>query len=232
MITNNVIQRTFRIHYKGRNGTCFTITVENEMYLITARHIVEEITGFDFVEIYYDGEWAKVRVNLIGHTSKSVDISVLTGNFSFSADFLMPASRVGLIYGQDVYFLGFPDVVDVDDTTSSIMELNRNFPLPVAKHAIASTMGNDKHFFIDGYGNTGFSGGPVVFKPSDNNNYHVAGVIVNYKPEIFPVYKTELQAKNEGGFGSEIVGYYRSNSGTITVSWIKQAIDLIKNNCG
>ena len=57
MITSNVIERTFRINYKGRGGTCFTITVEDEMYLITARHIVKEIKGSDVVQIYRDGKW-------------------------------------------------------------------------------------------------------------------------------------------------------------------------------
>ena len=232
MITSNVIHRTFRINYKGNMGTCFTITIENKMYLITARHIVEEITGFDCVEIYYDGKWAKVRVNLIGHTSKSVDISVLTGNLSFSVDHPLPASCAGLCYGQDVYFLGFPNVIDINEESSQVRELNRNFPLPVAKHAIVSCLVNKNHDWIDGYANPGFSGGPVVFKPGDSNDYHVAGVIVNCKPEIFPVYETELQAKNGGGLGSKIVGYYRGNSGTITVSNIERAVDLIENKHG
>ena len=120
---------------------------------------------------------------------------------------------------------------NVDDTTSSIMELIRKFPLPTVKHAIVSTLGNDDHFFIDGYGNRGFSGGPLVFKPSDSNDYQVAGVIVNYKSEIIPVYKTILQANNDGA-GVPPIGYMKGNSGTITVSWIKHAVDLIKNNRG
>lgn len=229
MITSNVIHRTFRINYKGNIGTCFTITVENEMYLITARHIVEEIRDRDFVQIYYCGEWVNLEVALIGHTSKSIDISVLTGNLSFSVDHPLPASGAGLCYGQDVYFLGFPNVVDINDESSLVRELNRNFPLPIVKHAILSCLVNKNHDWIDGYANPGFSGGPVVFKPSGSNDYHVTGVIVNCKPEIFPVYKTELQAKNGGGLGSEIVGYHRGNSGTITVSKIERAIDLIKD---
>ena len=231
MITANVIEKTFRIKYKGRVGTCFTITVDNEKYLITARHIVEEIADVDIVSIYHDSEWVKIPVYLIGHTSKSVDISVLIADLYFSSNDPLPASRSGLAYGQDVYFLGFPNVVDIDQASSSAMEMNRNFPLPIVKHAIFSGVGNDNHFFIDGYGNPGFSGGPLIFKPigRDNDNYQVTGVIINYKPEIIPVYETELQAKNDGG-GTKPIAYFRGNSGTITVSWIQRAIDLIKNN--
>ena len=231
MITNNVYERIFRIRYNERNGTCFTITVDDEMYLITARHIVKEITGCDFVEIYRDSEWKKKSVNLIGH-SKSVDISVLTGDLSFSVDLPLPANKNRLIYGQDVYFLGFPNVVNIDDALSfSVKKINRNFPLPIVKHAILSTLGNENHCLIDGYGNPGFSGGPLVYKPRDSNNYHVAGVIVSYKSEIIPVYETQLQAKNDGS-GVHPIGYMKGNSGTITVSWIDRAIDLIKNNRG
>lgn len=226
MIPSNVIQRTFRIKYKRRAGTCFTVTVDNEKYLITARHIVKEITGLDFVGIYHDGEWVRLAVNLIGHTSPLVDISVLTADLSFSSNAPMPASRDDLFYGQDVYFLGFPHVVDVDQSSS---EINRNFPIPIVKHPIFSGVGNDNHFFVDGYGNRGFSGGPLVFKPINSKDYQVAGVIIKYDPEITPVYETELEAKNDGS-GKPPIGYFRGNSGIITASWIKHAIDLIKNN--
>lgn len=197
------------------------------MYLITASHIVKEITEYDFVGIYHNGKWVNLRVNLIGHAGKLVDISVLTANLSFSVDFPMPASGVGLTYGQDVYFLGFPNVVNIDDTSSSAMELNRNFPMPIVKHAILSGFGNDNHHLIDGYANPGFSGGPMIFKPSDSNDFHVAGVIVNYRPEIIAVYETELEAKNDGS-GRPPIGYFRGNSGTITVSKIEHAVGLIK----
>ena len=227
MITTNVFERTFRINCKGRVGTCFVITVDNKKYLITARHIAEEIAEVDIVSIYHDSEWVNIPVSLIGHTSKSVDISVLIADLYFSSNNPLPASGHGLAYGQDVYFLGFPNVVDIDQASSLGMEINRNFPMPIVKHAIHSGLGNNKHFFIDGYGNPGFSGGPLVFKPSDSQDYQVAGVIINYKSEIIPVYETKLQAENNGG-GIKPIGYFKGNSGTITVSWIQHAIDLIQ----
>lgn len=231
MITANVIERTFRIKYKGRIGTCFAITVDNEKYLITARHVVEEIAEVDIVSIYHDSEWVNIPVYLIGHTSKSVDVSVLIADLYFSSNDPLPASRDGLGYGQDVYFLGFPNVIDIDQVSSSAMELNRNFPLPIVKRAIFSGIGNENHFFIDGYANPGFSGGPLVFRPTgrDSDYYQVTGVIINYEPEIKPVYETELEARMDGG-GKEPVGYFRENSGTVTVSWIQHAIDLIQDN--
>lgn len=231
MITSNVIDRIFRIEYEERTGTCFTITVEDEMYLITARHIVKKIKESDIVQIYRDGEWEERSVRLIGHTSPLVDISVLTGDLCFSGNAPMPASRDRLAYGQDMYFLGFPDsIVNIDQASSLAMKMNKGFPFPIVKHAIFSGIGNDNHFFIDGHGNRGFSGGPVVFRPNGSKYYQVAGVISKYAPEINPVYKiyeNELQAKNDGG-GTDPIGYFRGNSGITTVSWIKHAIDLIE----
>ena len=227
MITTNVFQRVFRIEYGGRYGTCFTIDEGNDRYLITAKHIVEEIADCDIVKIYHDGKWKNVRVNLIGHGKRSVDLSVLTGNLSFSVNYPLPANMGNLAYAQDVYFLGFPNVVNVDDSAPSIQKINRNFPLPIARRAIVAWL-NDDYILLDGQGNRGFSGGPVVFKPSGSNLYSVAGVIVNYAPEIKPVYATELQAKIEGG-GQKPIGYYRDNSGIITAYSIKHALDLINH---
>ena len=235
MIIENVIRRTFKIRYKGRAGTCFTITVENEKYLITASHIVEEIAKDDVIQIYQNSEWIDLRVDLIGHTPKLVDISVLSADLSFSDDCLMLANSKDLVYGQDVYFLGFPNVLDVDNfaTQASFLEIEQdvNFPIPMVKRATFSNIDLKGTFLIDGYANPGFSGGPMVYKPYDSNNSgcHVAGVITKDISEIIPVYQTELQAKNDGG-GIPPIGYFKRRSGNIIASNITHAIDLIKNN--
>ena len=227
MVTDRIITNTFRINYKGRVGTCFVITVDNEKYLITARHIVKEIKGSDIVQFYRHGNWEDHSVNLIGHTSPLVDISVLTADLDFSSSDPLPASPAGLAYSQDVYFLGFPSVVDINHTSSLGMRINRGFPIPIVKHAIFSGVRNDNHFFIDGYGNKGFSGGPMVFRPRDSKDYQVAGVIIHYKPEIIPVYG--LQSENNEGETTPI-GYFEGNPGIITVSSIQPAIVLIEKN--
>ena len=227
MITSNVIQRTFAIKYKDRYGTCFTIDVDNEIYLITARHIVEEITGFGSIQIYFNHEWIDYSVALIGHTPKPLDISVLTGNLSFSSKFFLPPYYSGVSYGQDVYYLGFPAIVDISSTLSSETNVNRGFPMPMVKHAILS-IGDDKSFLIDGYATPGFSGGPLVFKSDKTGDFQVAGVIANYKTEIIPVYETELEAKNNGG-GKPPIGYCRGNSAIITATRIEHAMNLIRH---
>ena len=228
MIPSNVIQRTYRIEYRGRQGTCFTINEGNDRYLVTARHIVRGIGMYDIVKIYHNNEWKNLRVNLIGHGGGTIDLSVLTGDLSFSVDHPFPASMKNLYYSQDVYFLGFPNVVNVDKLAPSIQKLNSDYPFPVTRRAIVSWM-NDDYILLDGHGNAGFSGGPVVFKPSNSDLYSVAGVVVKYEPEIKPVYETELEANMNGG-GKKPVGYYRDNSGIITAYSINHALNLINQN--
>ena len=220
MITANVIQRTFRIKYKNRSGTCFIIDRGEYQYMITAKHIVEEITNSDIVELYHEKEWKSLHVDLIGHGKGNIDLSVLTGDFSFSVDYDFPTSTDGLSYGHDVYFLGFPSIVNID---TSAQVINNNFPFPIARKAVVCGMDND-YILLDGRGNKGFSGGPVIFKPNNKDLYSVAGVVSKGVDEIKPVYKTELQAKGEN---IEPIGYYRENSGIVTVYFIKHAIDLI-----
>ena len=179
------------------------------------------------MEIYYNGNWANLKVNLIGHGRGGIDISVLIGDLSFSVNYPFIPSINGLCYAQDVYFLGFPNVVDIDKLAPSIQKMNENFPFPIARKGIVCWI-NEDYILVDGHGNEGFSGGAVVFKPSGSNLYSVAGIIVNYEPEIKPVYETELEAKMKGG-GKKPVGYYRDNPGIITAHSIKHALNLIEN---
>ena len=62
--------------------------------------------------------------------------------------------------GQQMFYLGFPF-----GWSSGHERLNRDFPIPIVKSGIASTLhqGDPSVFFIGSQGNKGFSGGPVVF---------------------------------------------------------------------
>jgi S1-C subfamily serine protease len=227
MTTANVIHRVYRIKYKDRVGTCFTIDKGSQRYLITAKHIVKNMKDSDIIQIEFNNEWINREANLIGHGDGSIDISVLTSDLSFSVDHPLPPSDAGLILSQNVFFIGFPTVVVGSQKTSpQFLELNRNFPLPIVRQGIVSWMHND-FILIDAHGNIGFSGAPVVFKPTGSDLYSVAAVIAKRADEIKPVYKTPLQADNDGGNGIKPIGYYRDNSGIITAYSIKHALNLI-----
>ena len=60
MITSNVIHRVFKIQYEDSEGTGFTIDVEGCEYLITAKHIVESLTGAGTIGMFSNRPVAKV----------------------------------------------------------------------------------------------------------------------------------------------------------------------------
>lgn len=219
MITTNVIQRTFHIRVSDFIGTCFTIDVAEKQYIITARHVVSEISGTQKISIFHGDQWKDIDVTLVGHCDGEIDISVLATNVLLSPNYPLPATMEGIVYGQDVYFLGFPYGM-----TGAIGEMNHDFPLPFVKQAILSclytTPAGNQLLFLDGHNNPGFSGGPVVFKEQNKPDFKVAGVISGYRYNEEPIYQGAQQLPLA----------YRYNTGIIITYGIRHAIELIDSN--
>lgn len=219
MITANVIQRTFHIRIGDSTGGCFTIDVDGKQYIVTARHVVANITGTTNISIFHDNQWKEIEVTLVGHCDNEIDISVLATNIQISPTHPLEPSMGGIVYGQDVYFLGFPYGM-----TGEMGEMNRDFPLPFVKKAIVSCLqtsqNNAQIVFLDGHNNPGFSGGPVVFKEPNRNEFKVAAVISGYRYNEEPIYQGDQQ----------IPLAYRYNTGIIISYSVKHAVDLIHTN--
>jgi S1-C subfamily serine protease len=218
MITANVLQRIFHIEVGNSTGTCFTIDVDNKQYIVTAKHLVENISAQSTVDMFYDEQWKKIDITLIGHGQNDIDISVLSTDFQLSPTLPLPPTSAGIIYGQDVYFLGFPYGM-----FSQPGDIMRNFPMPFVKKAILSNISainNVQIFSLDGQNNPGFSGGPVVFKSLDSNDYKVAAVISGYRYTNEPIFNG----------AKELPLVYRHNTGIIFAYGIKHATDLINVN--
>lgn len=220
MITNNVIQRIFRIKYGESAATCFLVDVDGFQYFVTAKHVLQvrnkygliqkELVVGENVEILRNNTWISMSAVNVKHSPNS-DVSVFTVIENIPC-FPLLAADDGISYGQDLYFLGFPYGM-----SSDIGELNRNFPLPIVKKGILSSMYFNepgKPFLIDGHNNPGFSGGPVVFKRQDNNNFQIVGIIHGFKPE----HRTE---------NGQFVPIENTNSGIIIVYPISNALELM-----
>ncbi|MDE0689682.1 MAG: serine protease [Candidatus Poribacteria bacterium] len=222
MVNANIVQRTFKIECGNCLGTCFTIDVDNRQYIVTAKHLVEKITGRHTIKLMHEKKWKNLEVELIGHCKGQVDISVLAAEFQISWGYSLPATTAGMILGQDVYFLGFPYGL-----MSDVGELNRNFPFPLVKKGVLSTIEpSEGCILLDGHNNPGFSGGPVVFCQNNRgNDFSVAGVVSGYRYAREPVYKNEEPEENEPP-----IGYYRANTGIVLAYDIKYALDLISQN--
>jgi hypothetical protein len=217
MITGNVIFRTFQMKYGSSTGTCFTIDVDGKQYFVTAKHVIQDLVDDNEIELFYQNRWARTKVKLIGH-SVICDVSVFAINLHISAGPMSPTME-GIVYGQDLYFLGFPFGL-----ISEIISLNWDFPIPLVKKGILSALFFDqlgKPFFIDGHNNPGFSGGPIVFiSPKGPNEYRVAGIISGYRFDLEDTFlegkPTSIQTK--------------TNTGIIIAYSIDNALDLIRDN--
>lgn len=220
MITTNILQRTFQISFEKSFGTCFTVDVDERQYLITARHLVSEMTGAVTVKILHDRQWKELPVKLVGHSKGDADISVLAPGQQLSPDYPLNPSSAGLGLGQDVYFLGFPYGLITD-----VGGLNNGFPMPLIKKGIVSSLGFDEtgnYILLDGHNNPGFSGGPVVFTrlggPVDELS--VAGVVSGYHYQYEPIYQKQHETPLS----------YKYNTGIIVTYSIRHAMDLIHEN--
>ena len=197
----------------------FTVEVDNKQYLITAKHLVENVTSQTQVKIFLDNGWKDINLYLLGHCPNDIDISVLTTDKQLTPSGLPcePTSG-GIILGQDVYFLGFPyDIAPKGGT------FNNGYPCPFVKKAILSSIGNENDkeiIFLDGHNNPGFSGGPIVYKGLKQTSFKICGVISGYRYQFQPTYIS----------GSPTNIYFQENTGIVHGFGIKHAIELIQNN--
>ncbi len=230
MITKHVLQRTHRIRYGKALATCFTLDIDSKQYIITAKHVVQDIKDGDAVDFFRGEEWHSIPVELVGHAKDNIDISVLSPAVGISPRHKL---RTGfpLALGMDAYFLGFPFGM-----YSTMKKDNFDFPLPLVRKASIAGFG-DAHMsheiYLDGFNNPGFSGGPVVVgipvelrildpgKYKGQYPYHVVGVISGYRIDYTSI--ADPTGKDTGLMA-------RGNSGLVVAHSIEEALKLIRAN--
>jgi hypothetical protein len=211
LITGSVIHRVFRTRIAGDEGTAFTVDVDGRQYLITAKHLANSIEGPQDVEIFANGDWMTVPIDLVGHAD-DVDISVLAPAMELTPPNLaLRAGSRGIVYGQDVYFLGFPY-----GFLGRYRFGPHGYPMPFVKRAIVSLL-DGKVFFLDGFNNPGFSGGPVVFQRPGHAEWSVAAVLTGYRYVDEPIFADDGPTPLT----------YRHNTGIIVSYAIEPALKLI-----
>ena len=229
MITTNVIYRVFHIKRNDSSGTAFAIDRNGRQYLVTARHVVEGISSSDNIDIYHEQQWKSVAVDVVGTGIDEVDVAVLACPIQLAPPYSLEASTAGMTYGQPVYFLGFPFGWGWDTTPK---KMNRNFPMPFVKAGILSAFGEAfSVIYIDGHGNRGFSGGPVVFRPNGQTfgDFQVAGIISHYPtPLLEPI--VNAQGCVFADQQNKPIAYIQENPGLVIASGIQHATKFIDVN--
>ena len=227
VITSNVILRTYNIKRGNATGTACVIDRENKQYLVTARHVVEGVKSKDQIAFSFERRWHTIDIEVVGIGVGDLDVAILACPLRLSPTHQLEASTRGLAYGQLVYFLGFPF-----GWNGGGEDLNRGCPLPFVKSGVLSTFyknDNRSLFYIDGYGNRGFSGGPVVFVPGERQSseatpFQLAGIIVNYPMPL------ESQRPILDKRGNGLDAYFIENPGLVAAVNISSVTEIIDSN--
>lgn len=181
MVTSEIIQQVFSIRSEFGSGTAFTVRVDNRQYLVTARHVLDgdaaaPIPQESSLEVHRAGKWWALPFKLVCITKDPSDIAVVALPQALVNFPEVELGTRGLIYGQEVYFLGFPYGWQGD-----VGAFNNDFPLPYVKRAIVSMLDRPSvpMLVLDGINNAGFSGGPVTFR-NQAGKWQIAAVVSGY----------------------------------------------------
>jgi hypothetical protein len=215
MITSNIIHRVFRIRCGQSSGTAFAVDVDGRQYLITARHVVDNLSDGAGIAIFSNGAWCPTAMQAVGLGSGPSDVAVLAPDRRLSpADLPVEVSSAGFTYGQECYFLGFPY-----DFLGNVVFTEAGYHLPFVKRATLSCFAGDV-YLLDGHNNPGFSGGPVVFGDPGRPPTKFGAVISGYKFAPEPVL-----------VGNAVTNLtYKYNTGIIVCYKIEIAMSLIHAN--
>ena len=217
-----VLQRVFSIKSGDVTGTAFAVEVDDRQYLVTAKHVVTGINDGGSIQLRRPDTlaWVDVKLRTVLRCDPA-DIAVLVPESVLSAGLKsLPVllGSQGLVWGGEVYFLGFPFGFD----SAARME-GGQYLFPFIKRAVVSAMVrvNDADvLYLDGYNNPGFSGGPVALFDQSQNKSRIAGVISGYRNEPRQV--------RMGNTPTQLV--VDSNAGIIIAYSIDPAIKIIRAN--
>jgi hypothetical protein len=217
----NIMCRVYELAYGQDQGTGFTVEVDGRQYIVTAKHLFPGTNQLAEVAIRHDKQWETMTVNILRSTD--ADVAVLVPPLVLTTThYPIKYGMEGAIFGQEVYFLGFPYGMYTDIPN----EMNNGFPMPFIKRGTLSAMsqepGGHMVIFVDGINNPGFSGGPLVAIDDSTKQMKVLGVVVGYKANADIVFTNNI----DSGWRSA------GNSGIIVCYDIKYAFDEIKKQHG
>jgi S1-C subfamily serine protease len=180
-VPNTVLWRVFYLKTQKGTGTGFTLDRNGNQYLITARHVVEGLSErAATLQIYRSADWHNLTANILYPSNPEVDIAVLQlpQPLRTDAPVLVPDGGAGIYVSQEVFFVGFPE-------GAPHVYVGSEFPIAFIKHGILSAIefGDTKLWYVDGFNNPGFSGGPIVFQDSSTHEWKVGAVVQSYRVE-------------------------------------------------
>jgi hypothetical protein len=227
LVTTNIVVRLFEIKQGTSTGSSFALDVDGRQYLITARHVLPRLSARDTISILKDGSWHDLPVSTIEPIGRTVDIVALAPETQLAPSLPLDFGIAGIIFGQDMYFLGFPY-----GKSNAPSVFDKGFPVPAVKKCILAAIDNSFKdsvvLLLDGVNNPGFSGGPAIFYNNVTKRHQVAGVVSGYLAERIPVYSLDSSVSPPQKM--ETGTFVEANTGIILASAIEPIIAAIRSN--
>lgn len=225
-VTANVLNRVVQVRSPADSCSAFTIEVENKQYLVTARHCLKGPNDASGLEVLQGSIWKPIDGPAYFPSNTDVDIAAIALPERLTVVFeLLPISD-GIVMGQQVYFLGFPSGLSTKWTSPNASEISE---VAFIKAGILSAMDSRNPqavvLYVDGHNNPGFSGGPIVFRPSPNLPVRVAAVVKGFKGEGTPVVKRKSLDDPNAPAHEDL--YTRANAGIIVGYSIGHIVEAI-----
>ena len=188
-VPQEIMERTFLIRWGNSAGTAFTIDYQGRLYVVTAKHVVsgdpptaEGVPLRDAVlQIKHNDQWVDLKtIRTLYSASKDADIAVFeTDQRTLVPYEIQPAGEDGgVTFGQQVWFIGYPFGLGTDLSGRLLPFLKRG-----TMSALDKSNPNAVVFYIDGFNNHGFSGGPIIFWDFKLHRYFILGVVHGFRPE-------------------------------------------------
>jgi hypothetical protein len=187
-VTSNVFLRILLIKTPSGEGTAFTMDIDGRQYLITAKHVVEGMTGRNAISLRENGSWTRIDVTVFP-CADPVDIAILVPPRILTVSYPLESAALSRVtVTQEVFFLGFPFGISAGEHNAAFGP----HPVPIGKHGILSAI-EDGVLLVDAYNNPGFSGAPIVFRSLYDGGgspvFYVLGVVKGFYPDLVPVTK-------------------------------------------
>lgn len=251
-VPSNALLRTLQIGFPSKSGTkpagsAFTVDVDGRQYLLTARHVVESVSSgaHTIIAIRKITGWSELEVEVF-KCSGSTDIAVLIPERQLTVAYSLPPTADGVLLGQDVYFVGFPDNLPATVYQGTSMRPGIVKKATLAQFEVMPEIHSGR-LVLDGFNSSGLSGSPVVFRDLNMSGYtfKVAGVISAFQSELSPVLRKReidpkdvtpadqehgraVQAPDGKWYKLEETGDLVALNSGIAIAWnIAPAIDLI-----
>ncbi len=183
------IYRVLHTQYGTKRFTSFVLTVDGDNYVVTAAHCVESVTKKDALVTFLwqrnvPNQWGKLNTTFVAkNQDEKVDVALfkLKDHDSSSWTDMLPGSNEGLLLGQDVYYIGFPQALK-----HTVPYPNLTIPMPVVRKGILMAQ-TEGRFIIDSLALDGFSGSSLYYQRGITGEWAVGGVITSY-----PLVKREV----------------------------------------